>query len=320
MSSVALRAGRVAVPGAGRRSFWQRVVAARVLLLMLVPGLLLILIFNYGPMYGLLMAFQDFQVTKGIWGSPWVGLKHFQEFFSNPSAVNALRNTLLISFLKLAFGFPAPILLAILFNELRNGIFKRASQTISYMPHFVSWIVFAALITAMLSPSTGVINQFLKFLGIRPIYFMADPGWFRVVLIASEIWKEIGWGAIIYLAALSGVDPTLHEAAVVDGATRIQRILYINIPSLLPIAALMLILRMGGILNAGFDQVFNMYNVQVYQTADIIDTYVYRTGLADLKYSFAAAVGFFKSAVGLVMVVVVNEIARRMSDRYYALW
>ncbi len=320
MSSVALRVGRVAVPGAGRRSFWQRVVAARVLLLMLVPGLLLILIFNYGPMYGLLMAFQDFQVTKGIWGSPWVGLKHFQEFFSNPSAVNALRNTLLISFLKLAFGFPAPILLAILFNELRNGIFKRASQTISYMPHFVSWIVFAALITAMLSPSTGVINQFLKFLGIRPIYFMADPGWFRVVLIASEIWKEIGWGAIIYLAALSGVDPTLHEAAVVDGATRIQRILYINIPSLLPIAALMLILRMGGILNAGFDQVFNMYNVQVYQTADIIDTYVYRTGLADLKYSFAAAVGFFKSAVGLVMVVVVNEIARRMSDRYYALW
>lgn len=320
MSSVALRVGRVAVPGAGRRSFWQRVVAARVLLLMLVPGLLLILIFNYGPMYGLLMAFQDFQVTKGIWGSPWVGLKHFQEFISNPSAVNALRNTLLISFLKLAFGFPAPILLAILFNELRNGIFKRASQTISYMPHFVSWIVFAALITAMLSPSTGVINQFLKFLGIRPIYFMADPGWFRVVLIASEIWKEIGWGAIIYLAALSGVDPTLHEAAVVDGATRIQRILYINIPSLLPIAALMLILRMGGILNAGFDQVFNMYNVQVYQTADIIDTYVYRTGLADLKYSFAAAVGFFKSAVGLVMVVVVNEIARRMSDRYYALW
>lgn len=320
MSSVALRAGRVAVPGAGRRSFWQRVVAARALLLMLVPGLVLVLLFNYGPMYGLLMAFQDFQVTKGIWGSPWVGFKHFQEFFSNPSAVNALRNTLLISFLKLAFGFPAPILLALLFNELRNGIFKRFSQTISYMPHFVSWIVFAALITAMLSPSTGVINQFLKFLGIRPIYFMADPGWFRVVLIASEIWKEVGWGAIIYLAALTGVDPTLHEAAVVDGATRIQRIIFINIPSLLPIAALMLILRMGGILNAGFDQVFNMYNVQVYQTADIIDTYVYRTGLADLKYSFAAAVGFFKSAVGLVMVVTVNEIARRMSDRYYALW
>lgn len=308
------------MPGTGRRSFWQRVVTARALLLMLLPGLLLVLIFNYGPMYGLLMAFQDFQVTKGIWGSPWVGLKHFQEFFSNPSAVNALRNTLLISFLKLAFGFPAPILLALLFNELRNGIFKRFSQTISYMPHFVSWIVFAALITAMLSPSTGVINQLLKALGIRPIYFMADPGWFRFVLIASEIWKEIGWGAIIYLAALSGIDPTLHEAAVVDGATRIQRIFYINIPSLLPIAALMLILRMGGILNAGFDQVFNMYNVQVYQTADIIDTYVYRTGLADLKYSFAAAVGFFKSAVGLVMVVAVNEIARRMSDRYYALW
>jgi putative aldouronate transport system permease protein len=320
MASVAMNvSGRVA-PGVRRRSFWQQVVSARVLLLMLAPGFLLILVFNYGPMYGLLMAFQDFQVTKGIWGSPWVGLKHFQEFFSNENAVNALRNTLVISFLKLAFGFPAPILLALLFNELRNGLFKRVSQTISYMPHFVSWIVFAALITAMLSPSTGVINQIIKAFGIRPIYFMADPGWFRVVLIASEIWKEIGWGAIIYLAALTGVDPTLHEAAVVDGATRLQRMVYINIPSLLPIAALMLILRMGGILNAGFDQVFNMYNVQVYQSADIIDTYVYRTGLADLKYSFAAAVGFFKSAVGLVMVVVVNEIARRMSDRYYALW
>lgn len=320
MSSVALSARPQAVTKPKRRSLWHRILAAKVLYLMLLPGFLLILVFNYGPMYGLSMAFQDFQVMKGIGGSPWVGLKHFQVFFSNEMAVNALKNTIEISFLKLAFGFPAPILLALLFNELRNGLFKRGSQTISYMPHFVSWIVFSAIITAMLSPSTGVINQLIKAVGLKPIYFLADPGWFRVVLIGSEIWKEIGWGAIIYLAALSGIDPTLHEAAVVDGATRLQRILYINIPSLLPIAALMLILRMGGIMSAGFDQIFNMYNMQVYQVADIIDTYVYRTGLADLKYSFAAAVGFFKSVVGLLLVLVVNEVARRMSDRYYALW
>jgi len=302
------------------KSLWQRIVAARVLLLMLLPGFALVLIFNYGPMYGLLMAFQDFQVTKGIWGSPWVGLKHFEEFFRNPMAVNALRNTLLISALKLIFGFPAPILLALLFNELRDGLFKRASQTISYMPHFVSWIVFSALVTAMLSPSTGVVNQIIKLLGLKPIYFMANPPWFRVVLVASEIWKEIGWGAIIYLAALTDIDPTLYEAAVVDGATRLQRMLYISIPSVLPIAALLLILRLGGVLSAGFDQVFNMYNATVYETADIIDTFVYRSGLTNLQYSFAAAVGFFKSVVGLVLVLAVNEVARRLSDRYYALW
>ncbi|MBM4460925.1 MAG: sugar ABC transporter permease [Chloroflexi bacterium] len=287
---------------------------------MLLPGFALVLIFNYGPMYGLLMAFQDFQVTKGIWGSPWVGLKHFEEFFRNPMAVNALRNTLLISALKLIFGFPAPILLALLFNELRDGLFKRASQTISYMPHFVSWIVFSALVTAMLSPSTGVVNQIIKLVGLKPIYFMANPPWFRVVLVASEIWKEIGWGAIIYLAALTDIDPTLYEAAVVDGATRLQRMLYISIPSVLPIAALLLILRLGGVLSAGFDQVFNMYNATVYETADIIDTFVYRSGLTNLQYSFAAAVGFFKSVVGLVLVLAVNEVARRLSDRYYALW
>ena len=318
MTGVALSARPAGQPK--QKSLWSRIVAAKFLLLMLVPGFALVLIFNYGPMYGLLMAFQDFQVTKGIWGSPFVGLKHFQEFLGNEMALNALRNTLVISALKLLFGFPAPILLALLFNELRDGLFKRFSQTISYMPHFVSWIVFAALVTAMLSPSTGVVNQIMKFIGLRPIYFMANPGWFRVVLIASEIWKEIGWGAIIYLAALTDIDPTLYEAAIVDGATRIQRMLAISIPLILPIAALMLILRLGGILSAGFDQIFNMYNVQVYETADIIDTYVYRTGLADLKYSFAAAVGFFKSAVGLVLVLAVNEIARRLSDRYYALW
>jgi putative aldouronate transport system permease protein len=303
-----------------QKSLWTRIVAARWLLLMLLPGLTLIIIFNYGPMYGMLMAFQDYQLTKGIWGSPWVGFKHFQEFLNTAFAIRALRNTLIISALKLVFGFPAPILLALIINEIRDGLFKRFGQTISYMPHFVSWIVFAALITGMLSPSTGAVNGVLQLLHIHPIYFMANPRWFMVVLIVSEIWKEIGWGAIIYLAALTDVDPTLYEAAIVDGASRIQRMIHVSIPLILPIAALMLILRLGGIMSAGFDQIFNMYNPQVYEAVDILDTYVYRTGLQQMQYSFAAAVGMFKSVVGLVLVLAVNEIARRMSDRYYALW
>jgi putative aldouronate transport system permease protein len=302
------------------KTLWNRVYASRRLLLMILPGLLLIIIFNYGPMYGMAMAFEDFQVTKGIWNSPWVGFKHFREFFANGMAINALKNTLLISGLKVVFGFPAPILLALLFNEIRDGLFKRFSQTVSYMPHFVSWIVFAALVTGMLSPSTGAVNWILQALHIKPIYFMANPQWFRVVIIATDIWKEIGWGAIIYLAALTDVDPTLYEAAIVDGASRVQRMIHISIPLILPIAALMLILRVGGIMSAGFDQIFNMYNPQVYQSSDIIDTYVYRVGLPGMQYSFAAAVGFFKSLVGLVLVLAVNEVARRMSDRYYALW
>jgi putative aldouronate transport system permease protein len=320
MTTAALAPKLSAPPQHKPKSLWQRMVAAKWLILMLLPGLALILIFNYGPMYGMLMAFQDYQLTKGIWGSPWVGFKHFEAFLNTAFAIRALRNTLLISALKLVFGFPAPILLALVINEIRDGLFKRFSQTISYMPHFVSWIVFAALITGMLSPSTGAVNGVLKLLHIQPIYFMANPKWFMVVLIVSEIWKEIGWGAIIYLAALTDVDPTLYEAAIVDGASRIQRMIHISVPLILPIAALMLILRLGGIMSAGFDQIFNMYNPQVYEAVDILDTYVYRTGLQQMQYSFASAVGFFKSVVGLVLVLAVNEVARRMSDRYYALW
>lgn len=319
MTTAAL-ASQPTTGGVRKKTLWARIVAARWLLLMLLPGLALIIIFNYGPMYGMLMAFQDFQLTKGIWGSPWVGFKHFEAFLNTPFATRALRNTLLISALKLAFGFPAPILLALIINEIRDGLFKRFSQTISYMPHFVSWIVFAALITGMLSPSTGAVNAVLKLIGIQPIYFMANPKWFMVVLIVSEIWKEIGWGAIIYLAALTDVDPTLYEAAIVDGASRIQRMIHVSVPLILPIASLMLILRLGGVMSAGFDQIFNMYNPQVYEAVDILDTYVYRTGLQQMQYSFASAVGFFKSVVGLILVVAVNEIARRMSDRYYAMW
>jgi len=293
--------------------------AARGLLLMFIPGFLLILLFNYGPMYGLQIAFKDFKIMRGIWGSNWVGFEHFQRFFTSPVVLRVLKNTIEISLMRLVFGFPAPIILALLINELRDGFFKRFAQTVSYLPHFISWVIIAALVRALLSPSTGVVNAAIKALGFQPIYFLVSTTWFRPVLILSAIWKEVGWGSVLYLAALSSVDPTLYEAAIVDGATRIQRMRHISLPTIAPVMSIVLILNMGGILDAGFDQIFNMYNTNVFEVADIIDTYVYRAGLISYEYSFASAVGLFKSLVGLIMVLSTNAIVRRL-DRGSALW
>jgi putative aldouronate transport system permease protein len=287
---------------------------------MFLPGFVLILIFNYGPMYGLQLAFKEYRFLDGVWGSPWVGLEHFRRFFTSPVVLRVLRNTIEISLLRILFGFPAPIILALALNELKDGFFKRFVQTASYLPHFISWVIISAIVYYMLSPSLGVVNYVIKLVGADPIYFMTSKEWFRPVLIASSIWKGVGWGAIIYLAALSGVDPMLHEAAIVDGATRWQRIWHINLPAIAPVVSIVLILGMGGIMNAGFDQIFNMYNAKVFDVADIIDTYVYRVGLAQFEYSFSSAVGLFKSLVGLVMVLVVNTIARRIGEEGSALW
>jgi putative aldouronate transport system permease protein len=305
-----------------KHTVWQRVWKARYLFVMFLPGFALILLFQYGPMYGLQIAFKDYNIMKGIWNSPWVGLEHFRRFFffDTKTTIRILRNTIEISLLRIVFGFPAPIILALLINEVRDGFFKRFVQNVSYLPHFVSWVVIAALVRAMVSPSTGPINAVIKLFGIQPIYFMAEPSWFRVLLIASAIWKGVGWGAVIYLAALSNVDPMLHEAAIVDGANRLQRIWYINLPTILPVVTVVLILRMGSILNAGFDQIFNMYSTVVYEVSDIIDTYVYRAGLSGMEFSYASAVGFFKGIIGLIMVFTVNAIARRVGGRGRTLW
>lgn len=304
-----------------RKTIWQRIYAARYLFLMFLPGFALILVFDYGPMYGLVIAFKDFNISKGIWGSDWVGLKHFQELLGTPAAFNALVNTLAISLLKLIFGFPAPIILALLINELADSAFKRFTQSVSYLPHFISWVIIASIVYTMLSPDSGVINILLKMVGIKPIYFMTDPVWFRVTVIASNIWKEVGWGTIIYLAALAGINPALYEAAIIDGATRIQRMLYVSLPSIMPVVAIVTILSLGGILNAGFDQIFNLYNPRVLQSTDIIDTYVYRVGLVGLDFSFSTAVGLFKSLVGFILVIGVNMLVRRTSgDDSYTLW
>jgi putative aldouronate transport system permease protein len=292
----------------------------RTLMLMFLPGFAFILLFNYGPIYGVQIAFKDFNISKGIWGSDWVGLKHFISFFTVPDNLRLLKNTVIISVLKLVFSFPAPIILAIMINEIGNRSFKRVVQTISYLPHFISWVIIAGIVTAVLSPSTGVINIIMKALGGRPIYFMTNSTWFRPVLVITNIWKEIGWSSVIYLAALSGVDPQLYEAAMIDGSSRMQRVRHITLPSILSVVAIILILSMANILNAGFDQVFNMYNPSVYGVSDIIDTYVYRVGIGQMQFSFTTAMGLFKSLVGLVMVVIVNAATAGMGQSEYGLF
>lgn len=301
-------------PKGGFGAMWRNIKQGKYLLLMMVVPMGLILVFNYGPMYGLQIAFKDYRILDGIWGSPWVGWKHFERFFTSPVTLRVLRNTIEISMLRLLCGFPIPIILALMINEMKDGVFKRVTQSISYLPHFLSWVVIAAIFFFVLSPSNGIVNRIIVALGGKSIYFMNDPKWFRVVLIVSSIWQSVGWGSIIYLAALSNVDPALHEAAMVDGASRLQRIWYINVPSIMPVITISLILSMGGIMNAGFDQIFNMYSPRVYDVSDIIDTYVYRAGLVSMEYGFSTAVGLFKSLVGLIMVLTVNSIARRIGQ------
>ena len=284
------------------------------LYLIALPGFIYLVLFAYKPMLGVLMAFQDYNILEGIFGSNWVGFKHFETFFSSRDFAPIMTNTIKISLLQLLFGFPAPIIFAIILNEIRNGVFKKVSQTVSYLPHFLSWITVAGMMTTLLSPSTGLINMILKAIGLEPVYFLAEKEMFVPILIISNIWKEVGWGSVIYLASLASLDQDIGEAAIVDGCTRFQRIIYINLPYLFSTVAIMLILRMGTILNAGFDQIFNLYTPATYEVADVIDTYVYRLGIGGFQYSLSTAIGLFKSIVGVIMVVVTNMICKKLSD------
>lgn len=284
------------------------------LYLMLLPGLVLLIMFKYLPMYGLTIAFKDYSIKKGVLGSEWVGFKHFINFFTITGSKKALMNTLIISFLRLLWGFPAPIIFAIMLNEAGGKIYKRMIQSISYIPHFISWVILSGMMYSIMSPSTGIIGYIFKTLGINPIYFMADPKYFRSVLVISDIWKGVGWGTIVYLAGITGISPELYEAAIVDGSTRFQRIIHITLPSLMPLISIVLILRMSNIMDGGFDQIFNMYNAAVMEVSDIIDTYVYRMGLEKMQFDFGAAVGLFKSAVSLILVIVVNKVTSKLND------
>lgn len=288
---------------------------SKYLLIMALPMIVWYSVFVYAPMYGIQLAFKDFKILQGIGGSPWVGFKHFAYMFnSSPDFPRILRNTIIISLYKLVFGFPAPIILALLFNEVRNTLFKRLTQSVSYFPHFLSWVTMSGLLVVVLSPSNGIVGGLFQWLGMKPIYFLGDPQWFRFSLVVSNIWKEVGWGTIVYLAALSGVNPDLYEAASIDGAGRWKQTIHITLPSIAYVVAFMLIFSTGSILNAGFDQIFNLYHPNVYSVADIIDTYVYRIGLVQLQYSFSAAVGLFQNAVGLIMVLTTNYIVRKMGQ------
>ena len=295
-----------------KRTTWQDYKKHKSLILMALPLLIYFAIFHYGPIYGLLIAFKDFYPTKGILASDWVGLEHFKTMFQGLYFWPVLKNTLINSSYNLIFGFPAPILLAILLNEVSNRRFKKVIQTVTYFPHFISWVVLAGIVYEMLSPSRGPINILLSWLGFEPIFFVANVKWFRTVLVGSNIWKEIGWGSIIYLAAITNIDPTLYEVAKIDGANRLQRIWYITLPSIANVVVIMLIFAVGKIINDNFDQIFNLMNNQVMQVADVISTYTYREGIQNLNYGYATAVGLFKNTISFIFVMGANWLAQKM--------
>jgi putative aldouronate transport system permease protein len=282
---------------------------------MFLPVVIYFFIFKYIPMGGIVIAFKDFIVTKGIFGSEWIGLENFEKAFRLGTFRRSVTNTLTISGLKLLINFPAPIILALMMNEVTHLRFKKTVQTISYLPHFLSWVVLAGMFQQLLSPNNGPVNAILRdVFGVKEsIYFLGSNEYFRATLVVTDLWKNAGWSSIIYLATIAGIDPTLYEAATVDGATRWQCTRYITLPSLASTIVIMLILSVGSIMDAGFDQVFNLYNSAVYRTGDIIDTYVYRYGIGEMKYSFATAVGLFKNVIAFILVVGTNLITRRLS-------
>lgn len=292
--------------------------ANRGLFALLLLPIVYYIIFHYIPMYGVLIAFKDFRFREGIIGSEWVGFLHFRELFSSPSFWRVFKNTMIISGANLIFGFPAPILFALLLNEIWHKRFKKVVQTISYLPHFISWVIMAGLLMQLLSPSTGPVNILLKMIGLDPIYFLADKSWFRSVLVTTNIWKDIGWGSVVYLASISSIDPQLYEAAEIDGANRFQRMVKITLPSMMPVITIMLIFAVGKIINDNFDQIFNLYNPAVYNVGDVLSTYAYRLGLVQMEYSFSTAIGFFKNLISLVLILSANAIAKRMGE--YAIW
>lgn len=291
----------------------------KALLIMTIPGMIFFFVYSYLPMAGVIIAFKDFMIKKGIFASPWADpwYKYFKQFFSSPYCAQLLKNTLQISLIKIILGTVAALSLAVCLSEIRIPGIKKSIQTITYLPHFLSWVIIYGVIYALFSESSGLINVLLRQAGKTTIPILNSDGPFRMLLYISDIWKETGWGAIIYLAAIAGIDPGLYEAAEVDGANRIQRIWLVTLPSIRPTIIIMLILKMGTVLDAGFDQIFILYNSQVYASADIIDTWVYRMGLEQLNYSLSTAVGLFKSAMSMMMVLTVNAIARRWEE---SLW
>lgn len=299
-----------------KASFFKQLANQKYLQGMALLGMLWMLVFNYIPMGGIVIAFKKFKITRTIAEAPWVGLKYFKEFFMDDNFVNIMQNTLGISLLKLFIGFPLPIIFALLLNEIRHLKFKKIAQTISYLPHFLSWVVLGGIMVTWLS-KTGVINDFLVASKIikEPISFLGNPKYFWGLSVISDSWKELGWSAIIYLAAIAGVDQQMYEAATVDGATKLQKIFKITIPSITGTIALMLILQISGLLNSNFDQVLILKNQINVSRSQVIDTYVYQVGMTMGKYSYATAVGLFKSVIALILLVIANKSSKKLLGR-----
>ncbi|MGO4549205.1 ABC transporter permease [Paenibacillus sp. 2TAB23] len=286
---------------------------------MLLPIILFYILFKYAPMAGEIIAFKNYRFADGIWGSDWVGFRHFHMLFQSVDFWRVLRNTLLLNVYSLVFGFPVPILLALLLNEVRKEWYKRTVQNLLYLPHFISWVVLGGIVIAVLSPSTGIANLILKqAFGIEPVYFMADSAWWPVVYTMSGIWREAGWGTILYLAAMASIDPQLYEAAKIDGASKWRQIWHITLPGIRSTIAILLILRMGHMMDVGLEQTLVLQNQSVLDVADVISTYVYRVGLQNMNYSYTTALGLFQSLIGFFLVVSVNQLIRRFGER--GLW
>jgi len=288
------------------------------LYLLILPVVIYFALFEYAPMYGIQIAFKDFMATNGIWGSPWVGFKHFERFFSSYYFERLLSNTFWISIYYLVVSFPLSIILALLMNELRSAIYRKTVQLVTYAPHFISTVVVVGMMTLFLSPNSGLINQFIGWFGGAPIDFLSEASWFKSLYVFSGVWQNTGWNSIIFIAALAAVDPQQHESAMLDGATKLQRMWHINIPGIMPTIVILFILQCGQLMSVGFEKAFLMQNSANISASDIIATYVYRSGVLGAEYSFSAAVGLFNALINFILLLSVNWIARRMSGT--SLW
>lgn len=292
----------------------KRLIKNRAMYLMILPGLIYFIIFKYIPMYGLTIAFQDYKPYLGMTGSPWVGFAHFERLFADPMFWTIFRNTLLLFVMNLVFYFPIPIILAVMLNEVRKEYFKKIVQTLIYVPHFMSWVIIVSITFVMLSMDRGIINELLVMMGFEKINFLLSNEWFRPMYILQVIWRDAGWGTIIYLAAMAAIDPGLYEAARIDGASRMRQIWHITLPSIRSVIVVLLILKIGHVLDLGFEHIYLLLNSMNREVAEIFDTYVYTAGLKQGQYSFSTAVGFFKSVIGLILVVFTNWLSKRVGE------
>lgn len=291
---------------------------AKYLILLVTPAIIYYIVFEYLPMWGILVAFKKFSPYKGFFDSPWVGFKYFKMFFEAPNAWQLIRNTILLNIYQLLWGFPAPIIFALILNEINNVKLKKVTQTITYMPHFISTVVVVGLVHMFVSPSTGPINKIIVEMGYKKIDFFADPKYFRTLYVSSGVWRNMGWGAIIYLAALTNIDPGLFEAATIDGANKFQKIIHITLPCIAPTIVIIFLLRIGHLMSVGFEKAFLMQYPANYETSDIISTYIYRRGIRSGNFSYATAVGLFNALINLIFILTANNIARRVNET--SLW